>query len=240
MKRPALLLLVALLLALQGCMVTKKKYNAAIAERDRLVTLLDQRDSDLASAQDSFRKRLEAATQELDLYKGQAGDSKTAASDTQKKLEEARRAAKRFEDQIRALGVGEVRDGRLVLKGSLLFQLGSDKLSTGGRRALDKIARAFKGKDVLIQIDGHTDSTRIAKAATKRLHGSNMGLSANRALAVFHQLASKGIKERMMYVRGFGPSWPVASNATAASKAKNRRVEILFIPAALVPRSKYK
>ena len=41
-----------------------------------------------------------------------------------------------------------------------------------------------------------------------------------------------------MYVRGFGSTWPVASNATAAGKTRNRRVEILFIPSAMVPRPK--
>ena len=239
MKRPLVLLLVlALLPALQGCMVSKKKYAALEEERSRLASLLDQRDSDLAGAQDSFRKRLEAATQELDLYKKQAGDSKGAASQAKGELEKYRLLAKQFEDEIRNLGVGQVRDGRLVLQDTLIFQLGSDKLSSGGRAALAKVARAFASKDVLVQIDGHTDNTPIVKASTKKLHGENMGLSAHRALAVYRALASKGIAASKMYVRGFGADWPVASSASRASTAKNRRVEILFIPASMVPRKK--
>jgi flagellar motor protein MotB len=218
-------------------MVTRTKYRKLEQDRDQLAKLLDERDSELAAAQDSFRKRLESTSQELDLYKKQGTTAKAEADKIRADLDKARRAAKQFEDQIRALGVGEVRDGRLVLQGALLFQLGKAKLTSEGTRALDKVARVFRGKDVLIQIDGHTDTTPIVKPSTKKLHGDNMGLSAHRARAVFRHLLAKGIKERMMYIRAFGPSWPVASNATPASKAKNRRVEILFIPASMVPRS---
>jgi len=233
MKRPVLLLLLpALLLPFAGCMVPKKKYDAAIAERDRLAKLVDQRDSELATAQDEFRKRLEAANQDLELYKKQAGESKADADKARAEIEKSRR---QIEGELQSLGVGTVRDGRLVLEDTLLFQLGSDDLTTAGKAGLDKIAKTFKGRDVLIQIDGHTDSTPIAKAATKREHGDNMGLSAHRAITVFRYLASKGIAERRMYIRSFASSWPVAPEGSAASKAKNRRVEILFVPAAAAP-----
>jgi flagellar motor protein MotB len=225
-----------LLLLTTGCMVPLSKYKALEAERDRLTQLLDEREQDLSAAQDAFRKRFEDASRQLELYKQQAGDSEAEADEARKKLEDARKQAKQFEDQIKALGVGEVRDGRLVLQGSLLFALGEDSITSQGKRVLDKVAGAFKGKDVLIQIDGHTDTTPIVKSKTKQAHGDNMGLSAHRAIAVCRYLASKGIAERNMFIRGFGPSWPVASNATAASKAKNRRVEILFIPSSLVKR----
>jgi outer membrane protein OmpA-like peptidoglycan-associated protein len=233
-------LLVALLLATPGCLVSRGKFNKLKAENGRLTGLLDERESELASAQDSFRKRVDDLSREIDLYKKQATGSSAEAQKARAALAEARKKAKTFEDQIRALGVGEVRDGRLVLQAALLFGLGDDTLSPQGRPALDKVAAAFKGKDVLIQIDGHTDTTAIVRDATKKAHRDNMGLSAHRALAVFRYLAAKGIAERNMYIRGFGPHWPVVNNATAASKAKNRRVEILFIPAAMVPRTKAK
>jgi len=230
-------LALVLLLLTTGCMVPMSKYKALEAERDRLAKLIDERERDLSSAQDAFRKRFEDTSRQLDLYKKQAGASQAEAEAARKALEEEARKTKEFEDQIRALGVGEVRDGRLVLQGSLLFKLGEDTITPQGKRALDKIADAFKAKDVLIQIDGHTDTTPIVKPQTKQAHGDNMGLSAHRAIAVCRYLASKGIAERNMFVRAFGLSWPVASNTTPESKAKNRRVEILFIPGAMVPRT---
>ena len=226
------------LLLTAGCLVPQSKYKALEAERDRLIKLLEERENDLSAAQDSFRKRFEDVSRELDLYKTQAGASKAEADKAAKELEAARKKAKEFEDQVRAIGVGEMRDGRLVLQGSLLFEFGKDTVSSQGARVLDKIAGAFKGKDVLIQIDGHTDNVPVKRAATLKAHGDNMGLSAHRALAVFRHLARKGIAERNMFIRGFGPSWPVASNATPASQGKNRRVEILFIPSSLVRRPK--
>ena len=239
-RTAAVSLSVALLLATAGCLVPRSKYKKVEAERDRLAKLIDERESDLITAQDTFRKRVDDLTRELDLYKKQATGSKAEADKARTDLEDARRKAKLFEDQIRALGVGEVRDGRLVLQAALLFALGSDTLSPQGRRALDKVAGAFKGKPVYIQVDGHTDTTPIVKDSTRKAHGDNMGLSLHRALAVFRYMRSKGIAERDMYIRGFGPSWPVASDATATSKAKNRRVEILFIPVEMVPRPKAK
>ena len=232
------LAIVGVLLFTSGCLVPKSKYNKLQADRDRLASLLEERESELVTAQDTFRKRVDDLSRELDLYKKQATGSKAEADQARTDLEEARKKYQQFQRELEALNIGEVRDGRLVLQASLLFALGSDSLSPQGKRALDKVAGAFKSKDVLIQIDGHTDTTPIVKAATRQAHTDNMGLSAHRALAVSRYLSSKGIAERNMYVRGFGPSWPVVTNATAASKAKNRRVEILFIPAAIVPRPK--
>ncbi len=234
--RRALLLLLAAMLPLQGCLVTKTKYTQLQEDRDRLAELLEQRESDLTAAQDSFRQRLNTAEQELQAYKQQGSEAKEAATEARQEMDQTQTLAAQMEREVKNLGVGQVRDGRLVLQDTLVFQSGSARLSTSGRRALDKVAQAFRGKDVLIQIDGHTDSTPIAKASTKKLHGDNMGLSAHRAIAVYRHLASKGVKERNMYIRGFGAGWPVASNATNVSKAKNRRVEILFIPAALAPK----
>lgn len=229
------LALLGLSLGLQGCMVSKKKYEALQAERDRLAQMLDENESSLNAAQDAFRKQLEDLTRERDLYQSKLSSTQTQRDSAMSDLEKSR---KQLEDTAKSLGVGEMRDGRLVLQASLLFPLGSASLSPQGERALDKVAAAFKQKQVYIQIDGHTDTTPIVKASTKQAFGDNMGLASERAIAVFRHLARRGIPERKMYIRGFGPSRPVASNRTADSKAKNRRVEILFIPEEMVPPAK--
>ena len=235
-----LCLVAGALLSATGCLVPKSKYKKLEADRDRLTGLLQERESELVTAQDTFRKRVDELSRELDLYKQQATGSKAEAEKARTELDKARKQYEQFQKELEALNIGEVRDGKLVLQDSVLFALGSATLSPQGTRALDKVVRAFKGKNVLIQIDGHTDNTPIVKATTKKAHGGNMGLSAHRALAVFRYLRLKGIRERNMYIRAFGESWPVVSNTTAAAKAKNRRVEILFIPMGMVPRPKAK
>ena len=236
-KKALLILAIAPCLAmlLAGCMVPMNKFKAVESENENLKKVLDDKEKELNAQQDVFRKRFEDVSRQLDVYKKQATAPKPETEAAVKAIDSEQ---KKFDDQIKALGIGEMRDGRLVLQGELVFDLGKTTISKKGAAALDKIAAAFKGKDVLIQIDGHTDATPIKRAASVRAYGDNMGLAADRALAVYRHLEKKGIAERNMFIRSFGSAWPVAGNAKEASQAKNRRVEILFIPASLIPRPK--
>jgi chemotaxis protein MotB len=226
------------LLGTTGCVVPQSKYDKLKADHDRLTGLPQERESELVTAQDTFRQRVDELSREIELYKQQATGSKAEAEKARQELAEARKEYEQYEKELEALKIGAMRDGKLVLEDAVLFALGSANLSPQGRKALDKLAAAIKGKDALVQIDGHTDNTPIVKDTTKKEHGENMGLSVHRALAVYRHLRAKGVKERHMYVRGFGESWPYSSNASAAGKAKNRRVEIKLIPLEMVPRPK--
>lgn len=70
---------------------------------------------------------------------------------------------------------------------------------------------------MVVEIGGHTDSTGSAAL--------NARLSLQRAEAVKKYLVSKGVPEARMKVQGYGPSKPVADNATPEGRAKNRRIE---------------
>ena len=74
----------------------------------------------------------------------------------------------------------------------------------------------------LVDVIGHTDSTGS--------RAYNMQLSQQRATAVSRALAQNGVDSRRMFVEGRGPDNPVASNATEAGRALNRRVEIRITP----------
>jgi len=47
---------------------------------------------------------------------------------------------------------------------------------------------------------------------------------------VMQFLISQGVKPDLVAAKGFGESNPVASNTTAAGRAKNRRVELSLAP----------
>jgi outer membrane protein OmpA-like peptidoglycan-associated protein len=66
-----------------------------------------------------------------------------------------------------------------------------------------------------IQISGHTDN--VGKDT------DNLTLSTNRAKAIVKYLSSKGIAAERLTYKGFGSTEPIATNATAAGRAQNRR-----------------
>ena len=59
----------------------------------------------------------------------------------------------------------------------------------------------------------------------------NQGLSERRAQAIVEYLVSRGIDRRRMVARGNGSTNPLASNKTPEGRARNRRTDVLFIPA---------
>ena len=72
-----------------------------------------------------------------------------------------------------------------------------------------------------VQIAGYTDSTGTV--------AYNNALSLQRAQAVANYLKLRDVNVSRLLVYGYGPSNPIASNATAAGREQNRRVEITLI-----------
>jgi len=56
----------------------------------------------------------------------------------------------------------------------------------------------------------------------------NTRLSRKRAEFVQDYLTSNGLDAKRLSAQGYGPNTPIADNATAAGRAKNRRVEVLL------------
>jgi OOP family OmpA-OmpF porin len=102
---------------------------------------------------------------------------------------------------------------------NIFFATGSTKLLPKSFKSLDEVATLLKADEsLMINIDGHTDTTGKRE--------KNMTLSEGRAGSVKAYLASKGVSESRMTATGYGPDKAVATNKTAAGRAKNRRVEM--------------
>ena len=83
---------------------------------------------------------------------------------------------------------------------------------------LDRLAEAAKSCPAKsIEISGHTDQRGSRQ--------KNIRLSKNRAQAVIDYLIKKGVPAQRLTIVGYGPTKPVASNATATGMQRNRRVE---------------
>ena len=99
------------------------------------------------------------------------------------------------------------------------FETGSDRIRTVSYKDLDNVVAIMNQyKDLKVNIDGHTDNVGNETA--------NVDLSMRRAVAVNNYLVKKGIAQNRLAASGFGPSKPIASNATAEGRQKNRRVEL--------------
>ena len=59
----------------------------------------------------------------------------------------------------------------------------------------------------------------------------NLELSTQRALTVTRVLVTAGMDAKNLLPSGAGEKDPIASNATAEGRAKNRRIEIALLPA---------
>lgn len=115
----------------------------------------------------------------------------------------------------------------VTLPNAILFGSGQAVLKAGSKATLGKVAaiinRDYSGN--MIRVEGHTDSDPIRKSKWK----DNWELSCERAMAVVRHLVTRGINKNKVYAAGFGPYAPRASNATAAGKAKNRRVQVVIL-----------
>lgn len=108
---------------------------------------------------------------------------------------------------------------QILLNRKIEFETGNAVLTAGSTPVLQEVLAVLqKAPQLKIQIDGHTDN---AGAAAK-----NRALSQARAEAVVQWLAGQGIARDRLSARGFGPDKPLDTNATAAGRARNRRVEL--------------
>lgn len=107
---------------------------------------------------------------------------------------------------------------KLIMK-NVQFEVNSANLLAGGKAELDKLAAFMKDNpSVEILLSGFTSAEGSAAA--------NKELSLRRVRSCKDYLASKGIDEGRISIRGFGPEKPIAPNDTEANRALNRRVEM--------------
>ncbi len=101
------------------------------------------------------------------------------------------------------------------------FDVDSAHIQPRSEPVIAEIAQIMRSTPGLrFQVEGHTDSDGGA--------AYNLGLSQRRAGAVVADLVSRyQVAGSRLVGKGFGLTRPVASNATPAGKALNRRVELL-------------
>ena len=170
-------------------------------------------------------------------------NDKIAIADLGKKLNSA--LASRVQDlqKFRSELFGQLREilenrsevrvvgDRFIFQSEVIFATGQANISAAGKDQLADIASALREieKSIpenipwVLQIEGHTDSDPIANSSIYR---DNWDLSTERALSVVRFLRSEGISANRLAAAGYGEFQPIDSGNSAASKQRNRRIEL--------------
>lgn len=133
----------------------------------------------------------------------------------------------RLEQQLNAvLATRETARGLIVNMSDVVFATGSFQIKTEAQIKLARIAGILMTYPGLkVQVEGYTDNVGSAQF--------NQKLSDQRANAVMQFLISQGVTAGSITAKGYGEADPVASNSTAAGRAKNRRVQLVVSGAAI-------
>lgn len=106
----------------------------------------------------------------------------------------------------------------LYVRDSVLFAKNSVDINSAARGVLDLgVVLMSQNPQITIDIEGHTDSDGSDEM--------NQALSQRRVDVIFDYLVSQGVDPARLTKQAFGESRPIADNATADGRSKNRRVE---------------
>ena len=137
------------------------------------------------------------------------------------------RQAKQIQQQMAGTGVTVNHDTttgniNLTMPGNITFAHDDATLNSAFLGSLNQLAATMRQYgETTIVVAGHTDSTGQA--------AYNQALTERRAAAVRDYLVSQGVSPSRIQTVGYGMRQPVASNATEAGRAQNRRVELIIL-----------
>jgi outer membrane protein OmpA-like peptidoglycan-associated protein len=194
--------------------------QAAAAREERQRAEIAAREREAAAAREAQRQA-EAARREA--------ESRIAQLESER-AERAKQtlAASELAAEVKALESPDIRAREtergwvLTLNNDRLFEQGIT-LAPTAQATFDRLAQFLrKHPDRSVAIEGFTDSEGPQSAKER--------LSERRAQAVKFALVQKGIEPSRIEARGYGASFPVASNETEGGRSLNRRVEIVLSP----------
>ncbi|MEG1040643.1 MAG: flagellar motor protein MotD [Pseudomonas sp.] len=112
----------------------------------------------------------------------------------------------------------------IELNSSLLFGSGDAMPSDVAFNIIEKVANILKPFANPVHVEGFTDDLPIRTAQ----YPTNWELSSARAASIVRLLAMQGVNPARMASVGYGEFQPIASNASAEGRARNRRVVLVI------------
>ncbi|MBD2837604.1 flagellar motor protein MotD [Pseudomonas sp. JM0905a] len=112
----------------------------------------------------------------------------------------------------------------IEMNSSLLFPSGDAIPNDTAFSLIEKVARILAPYDNPVHVEGFTDNMPIATSQFP----SNWELSTARAASIVRMLAMDGVAPGRLAAVGYGEFQPVADNATAEGRSRNRRVVLVI------------
>lgn len=189
------------------------KYDEMKAERDRLVAANEELRSQIATLNDDLKDDDgDGVANKFDKCPNTPAGVKVDGSGCP--LPELKNETKVIEKIVVTEEDRKVVDEAIK---NLEFDLGKSTIRSTSYPSLNRVAALLIEKNFSLKLAGHTDNTGSMQL--------NLRLSKERAEAVKSYLVSKGANASRIEATGYGPTQPIASNATAEGRQQNRRVE---------------
>lgn len=210
--------------AQQKIALTQEVVKQKTAEADMARTARERDQMQLAQRTNEANQanaNAQQAQASAEMAQRQAADAQRSADAARQATSDANSRAALLESQLADLAAKKTERGMVITLGDVLF--GSDKasLNAGGIRSAQKLADVLQQNPMrTVLVEGFTDSTGA--------DAYNQQLSERRGMTVREALLQMGIGSERISVRGYGESYPVAANDSAANRQLNRRVEIVL------------
>ncbi len=111
------------------------------------------------------------------------------------------------------------------IKASVLFASGDASVNPNAIPVLAQLAKILKPFPNVIRVEGFTDNIPIKNS----VYPSNWELSSARAASVVRLFINRGVAPPRLLAVGYGKYHPIADNATAAGRQRNRRVVLVVL-----------
>jgi Flagellar motor protein len=215
--------------------------NTALKEQIKKLTgQKNELEKILESKSDDFSKTISENRQKVADLEAENSKLRDNVAQLMEKSQEVEAASQTYKELLQEMK-GEIAQGQVTiteLKGKLtmdvvdkiLFASGESAVKKEGLAVLKRVVDILKNvKDKNIRIEGHTDNVKITSRLAK-VYPTNWELSAARAINVSKYLQQQGIDPKILSATAFGEYQPLADNATAEGRAKNRRIAIILLP----------
>jgi len=202
-----------------GCPNNKSKKEEVLRQYLRDVQgELKQKDEEISQLRKDANGEMQNKEDELKNKEKELKDKEKEIQNKEKEIQDKEKELNEMKEKEKEL------QKNIKLKNKPTFIFGTDKLDKKGKESLKEVAKELESyPDADVLIEGHTDSVGSDSV--------NQKISEKRAAAIARTLNVEYGAKNNISVIGKGEKEPIASNATEAGRAQNRRVEIILTTA---------